>query len=108
MSHEWIYRLYRGLGLAVPQKRRMRASQAAHEALPAAAAQDVCWSTNFPSDSMTEGLGLQSPAVVDDHSKAYPELGCDVSLPAGQGLRMLEQALETGRRAIFAPKTAPD
>lgn len=94
VNHKRIYRLYRERGLAVRRKRRKRASQAPREALPAAMGQNDCWSMDFLSDAMTDGRALRVFAVVDDHSKLCPSLGCDVSLPAGRVVRMLDQAIE--------------
>ncbi len=94
VNYKRVYRIYRDLGLAVPRKKRKRASQAPREAAPVAASKNDCWSMDFLSDAMTDGRALRVFAVVDDHSKLCPSLDCDVSLPAGRVTRMLDAAIE--------------
>lgn len=95
VNHKRIYRIYRGLGLAVRRKRRNRASQAPRQALPAAAAVNDCWSMDFLSDSMNDGRAMRVFAAIDDYSRRCVSLEVDVSLPAGRVTRALDQAIAT-------------
>ena len=94
VNHKRIYRMYRGLGLAVRKRLRRRASRLPRQPLPTAAAPNDCWSMDFLSDSLVDGRTMRVFAAVDDYSRLSTTMEFDVALPSERVTRILDRAIE--------------
>jgi putative transposase len=80
-----VYRLYRGLGLAVRRKQRKRVAQANRRPRMVPIVANLQWSMDFMRDTLASGRVFRTLNVVDDASRECLAIEVDTSL---SGLRV--------------------
>lgn len=90
-NHKRVCRVYRGMGLNLPRRRKKRLPVRDLVALDAPAELNRTWSIDFMSDALYRGRRFRTLNVLDDGVREALWIVIDTSIPSGRVVRTLEQ-----------------
>ena len=108
INHKRVWRVYRGLGLAVRRTRRKRLARVLRPR-PMLTAPNQEWAIDFASDVAASGRRLRIFSVVDCYTRECLTLEVDSSMPSRRVTRALAAIIETrGAPAAIRSDNGPE
>jgi putative transposase len=92
-NHKRVYRIYRELELNLRIKPRKRIVSEKPKPLAVPVAINHCWSMDFMHDQLADGRSFRLFNQTDDFNREALTMDIDLSLPAEQVVRALEQVI---------------
>jgi putative transposase len=89
VNHKRLWRIYCGLKLNLPRKRKKRLPERIKQPLQVATQLNQMWSMDFMSDTLTDGRSFRRLNVLDDYNREVLGIEIDFSLPAARVTRCL-------------------
>jgi putative transposase len=106
INRKRVYRVYRGLGLAVRRKQRKRAAQANRMPRVVPIGPDIQWSLDFMRDTLADGTVFRTLNVVDDATRECLAIEVDRSIPGRRVGRVLDATAQ--RRGRYPSRIVLD